>query len=185
MAENAPPAASAANAKDDSARGMPYYDKLRRDLRETMQKKRILEQNMSATDDQIYKMETAYLEESTAGNIIRGFENYVKGSTSGASGAGAGTSTRRKAAINDADRIFSRSSASFMEDSALAVSAQTTPSHANTPSASFSNARENSSGTPSASTNSKAAANKKKKTGDDDESEGKPAKRGKITYGRD
>lgn len=46
MAENAPPAASAANAKDDSARGMPYYDKLRRDLRETMQKKRILEQNM-------------------------------------------------------------------------------------------------------------------------------------------
>lgn len=48
MAENAPPQAhttsSAPNA--DPSRGLPYYEKLRRDLRETLQKKRILDKNL-------------------------------------------------------------------------------------------------------------------------------------------
>jgi chromatin modification-related protein EAF6 len=44
MAENAPPANS--GGQQDSSRGMPYYDKLRRDLRETLQKKRMLDQQI-------------------------------------------------------------------------------------------------------------------------------------------
>lgn len=52
MTENAPPQAhttttitsSAPNA--DPSRGLPYYEKLRRDLRETLQKKRILDKNL-------------------------------------------------------------------------------------------------------------------------------------------
>jgi chromatin modification-related protein EAF6 len=60
-------------------------------------------------------METSYLEETTAGNIIKGFDNYIKGSTgASAVGAGGGTATRRKGGISDVDRIFSRSSASFV-----------------------------------------------------------------------
>ncbi len=43
MAENIPPP-SATTA--DATRGVPYYEKLKRDLRETLQKKRILDRNM-------------------------------------------------------------------------------------------------------------------------------------------
>jgi chromatin modification-related protein EAF6 len=93
---------------------MPYYEKLRRDLRESLQKKRALDTSIHGIEESIFRMETAYLEETGAGNIIKGFDNYIKGTAgvSGASGAlGGGTATRRKGGITDADRIFSRSSA--------------------------------------------------------------------------
>lgn len=41
MAENAVQAANV-----DATRGVPYYEKLKRDLRETLQKKRLLDKNM-------------------------------------------------------------------------------------------------------------------------------------------
>lgn len=43
MAENVAPS-SGANA--DATRGVPYYEKLKRDLRETLNKKRLLDKNM-------------------------------------------------------------------------------------------------------------------------------------------
>jgi len=46
MSENAPSVAGAATANGDASRGTPYYEKLRRDLRETLQKKRVLDQNL-------------------------------------------------------------------------------------------------------------------------------------------
>lgn len=49
MAETVPPTTSTTPANVDSARGMPYYEKLRRDLRETLQKKRLLDKNMVST----------------------------------------------------------------------------------------------------------------------------------------
>ena len=44
MAENIAPSTSAANV--DATRGIPYYEKLKRDLRETLQKKSLLDKNM-------------------------------------------------------------------------------------------------------------------------------------------
>ena len=41
MAENIPP--------PDNTRGVPYYEKLKRDLRDTLQKKRVLDKNMVST----------------------------------------------------------------------------------------------------------------------------------------
>lgn len=41
MAENVAPAASA-----DSTRGIPYYEKLKRDLRETLKKKILLDKSL-------------------------------------------------------------------------------------------------------------------------------------------
>ena len=51
MAENVPPGtspmkAAVAATTDSTARGLPYYDKLRRDLRDTLQKKRQLDRNL-------------------------------------------------------------------------------------------------------------------------------------------
>lgn len=109
MAENIP--------QPDNTRGVPYYEKLKRDLRETLQKKRLLDKNMATLEDQIFRYEASYLEETGAGNIIKGFDNYIKGSTTAGTAnanAGGGTNTRRKGQVSESDRVFSRSSASFM-----------------------------------------------------------------------
>ncbi|EAW09412.1 chromatin modification-related protein EAF6/MEAF6 [Aspergillus clavatus NRRL 1] len=202
-AANSIPEAPSAN------RGLPYYEKLRRDLRDALQKKRLMDKSMSQLEDQIFRFEQSYLEETTAGNIIKGFDNYIKGSgtTAGlsASGialpAGAGTA-RRKAQVTDSDRVFSRSSASFMRDSPAPSSAQTTPSHAPTPTSAYngSSGRLNTDGGPSsaaasvkggASKNKKKAGvangngNKEKDNEDAEDGEKPPAKRLKISYGRD
>lgn len=65
-------------------------------------------------EENILRVETQYLEETSAGNIIKGFDNYIKGAATTTTTGGAGTATRRKAPISDADRIFSRSSNSFL-----------------------------------------------------------------------
>ncbi|EKG22071.1 Histone H4 acetyltransferase NuA4 complex Eaf6 [Macrophomina phaseolina MS6] len=115
MAENAPPADAQANASSEATRGMPYYEKLRRDLREALAKKRVLDAALNTIEENIFRAESSYLEETSAGNIVKGFDNYIKGSTTSTSGgAAASNAARRKAAINDQDRIFSRSSQSFI-----------------------------------------------------------------------
>ena len=115
---------------DNTTRGIPYYEKLKRDLRETLHKKQALDKSIATLEDQIYRIEASYLEEtSAAGNIIKGFDNYIKGSAlsgsvsagagaggvggGGAGGGGGGTSTRRKG-VTEQDRVFSRSSCSYM-----------------------------------------------------------------------
>lgn len=63
----------------------------------------------------IAEKEEEYLEQTAAaGNIIKGFDNYVKASTSATTNStGPGTSTRRKGGISEQDKIFSRSSTSW------------------------------------------------------------------------
>ncbi|KAB8077542.1 histone acetyltransferase subunit NuA4-domain-containing protein [Aspergillus leporis] len=192
-----------ASAQSGANRGLPYYEKLRRELRDTLQKKRLMDKSMAQLEDQIFRFEQSYLEETTAGNIIKGFDNYIKGSSSGAGGAGSlalsggmgGGGARRKAQVTDSDRVFSRSSASFMRDSTPS-SAQTTPSHAPTPtSVNGSSGKPNGDssapgsvkgGSTSSKNKKKSSTNKDKNDEDDDESGNKPpAKRLKISYGRD
>ncbi|PWY92728.1 NuA4-domain-containing protein [Aspergillus heteromorphus CBS 117.55] len=197
-------------AESAASRGLPYYEKLRRELRDTLQKKRLMDKSMAQLEDQIFRFEQSYLEETTAGNIIKGFDNYIKGSSSGAGlGAGGlalstgvgGGATRRKAPVTDVDRVFSRSSASFMRDSPAPSSAQTTPSHAATPNSTYNGSTgKPGNGEASSAANSvkgQPSKNKKKasvsggsnkdKGGDDDGTDGDkpPTKRLKITYGRD
>ncbi|KAF6230147.1 hypothetical protein HO133_004486 [Letharia lupina] len=186
MAENIPPT--------DNTRGVPYYEKLKRDLRETLQKKRLLDKNMATLEDQIFRYEASYLEETGAGNIIKGFDNYIKGSsaTAGATnaGAGGGTNARRKGQVVESDRVFSRSSASFMRELSPTSSAQTTPSHAPTPTSGNPNGplsvREGNHAAPTSSTSMKAGPNNKKKKveKEEEDNDGKGPKRLKITYAR-
>ncbi|KAM5453946.1 chromatin modification-related protein eaf6 [Microsporum audouinii] len=190
------------------ARGIPYYEKLRRELRDTLQKKRLMDKNMAALEESIYRFEQSYLEETGAGNIIKGFDNYIKGASSlssiGGSGIGAsfgsgnGPTTRRKGQVADSDRVFSRSSASFMRDSPAPSSAHTTPSHAQTPTSTGPGYKGTESKDTLAGGGNKAALNKKsnrKSVGDasssrrdreaGDEGDNKqPLKRLKITYVR-
>ncbi|GKZ67031.1 hypothetical protein AnigIFM63309_000010 [Aspergillus niger] len=197
------------SASSTANRGLPYYEKLRRELRDTLQKKRLMDKSMAQLEDQIYRFEQSYLEETTAGNIIKGFDNYIKGSSSGAgiggagialsaSMSGGGGAARRKATVSDADRVFSRSSASFMRDSPAPSSAQTTPSHAATPNSTYNgstgkpgngdaSSAANSVKGGQASKNKKKSAASNKDKGDDDGTDGDrpPTKRLKITYGRD
>ncbi|KAJ5780645.1 hypothetical protein N7457_005805 [Penicillium paradoxum] len=196
-----------------ASRGLPYYEKLRRELRDTLQKKRLMDKSMAQLEDQIFRFEQSYLEETTAGNIIRGFDNYIKGSVTGsslgASGLGLGggmAGSRRKAQVTESDRVFSRSSASYRMDSPGPSSVQTTPSHAATPTSTTggnsmpmkSGSMDMSGSVPGGMRSSNGSSkNKKKATGgskntkgknqtEDFSDEDKPSvKRLKISYGRD
>lgn len=60
MAENIPPGSASkatVTTSQSTARGVPYYEKLRRDLRDTLQKKRILDKNMVRPPINPYKKE--------------------------------------------------------------------------------------------------------------------------------
>ncbi|KAF2278119.1 NuA4-domain-containing protein [Westerdykella ornata] len=182
MTENIPPSNGVNSAAPDASRGLPYYEKLRRDLRESLHKKRQIDAALAQIEETILARETAYLEETAAGNIIKGFDNYIKGTTATTNASGQGTATRRKAVISDHDRIFSRSSMSLKDS--LNGTPQTTPSTATTPASSFPT-RENSMSATNPLTVGMGSVNKKKKkAADDDDSESQPSKRGKITYGR-
>lgn len=202
MTENVPPPTTTTTAapSTDSTRGLPYYEKLKRDLRETLQKKRLLDKNMATLEDQIFRFEASYLEETAAGNIIKGFDNYIKGSsapgattttTTGSNpsggGGGGGTSTRRKGTVMEQDRVFSRSSASFMRELSPTSSTQTTPSHAPTPTSSQPpqlRGGEGNGATPVGAGGGNKGAGQTKKNKKGEEEEGKGPKRLKITYAR-
>ncbi|KAI9839679.1 MAG: hypothetical protein M1838_004322 [Thelocarpon superellum] len=190
MAENAQGSGggnAGAGHHTDAIRGLPYYEKLRRDLRETLQKKRLLDKNLASLEDQISKFENSYLEETGAGNIIKGFDNYIKGSSAGGGAGGAG---RKKAVVTDADRVFSKSSASFSRDSPAPTpsSSQTTPSHAPTPSSAFA-ARDSAQPTPTSATSGATTKNNKKNkkgtvaSGDDGGDDEGSRKRARVSFG--
>ncbi|KAF8645124.1 hypothetical protein AX16_007953 [Volvariella volvacea WC 439] len=79
------------------------YDALRKELLQALPRKRNIDKQLAQIEVQIHNLEAAYLTETAAhsgGNIIQGFEGYLKNQTSG----------RRKYEVNDNDRIFSNSS---------------------------------------------------------------------------
>jgi len=183
MAENAPPA-TAIGTDDDPTRGMPYHDKVTQDLKAMLQKKRMLERTIAQLEDNIYKKETEYLEETPYGNILTGFDNYIKGSSNAAPGGG-----RRRAGISETDRVFSRSSIRYNDitDSPGPSSAQTTPPHAPTPiNTSILKDATSNNATPTSTTSankSSAGLKKNKKTGEDSETDSKDAKKVRTNFG--
>lgn len=94
--------------------GRPYYESLRTKLRTTLTKKRQLDEQLAALEENIYKLEGSYLQETNgAGNIVRGFDNWVKGVVVGGDKRAA-DERKARIKIREDDRIFSHSSMSWM-----------------------------------------------------------------------
>lgn len=82
------------------------YTQLKNDLAQKILKKQELDTQLQELEDSIYDKEAEYFNESTYGNIIKGFDNFAKSSSSG--------SFKRKLAYSDEDHVFSMSSATFV-----------------------------------------------------------------------
>jgi hypothetical protein len=117
MTENKAPAEPQGGGNSNADQpGRPYYEQLRTTLRGTLDKKRKLDDQLATLEDQIFKLEGAYLEEtSNSGNIVRGFDGWVKGVSVG----GRGADDRRRGRVRDEDRVFSHSSVGWMKVSLL------------------------------------------------------------------
>lgn len=93
-------------AKNDSSREakLAEYEKVKKNLKELIAKKRAMDKSLNTLEEQLYKLEGAYLEDTPSGNVVRGFENYVKGSQ-----------TKKRIGLSEQDRVFSMSSAVFLK----------------------------------------------------------------------
>lgn len=76
-----------------------------KDLLQLIERKKQIERNLINLEVQIFNLETAYLEESHHwGNLIRGLDGYLMGRPE-----------RRKAVVQESERVFSNSSATFQK----------------------------------------------------------------------
>ncbi|GME67784.1 unnamed protein product [[Candida] boidinii] len=88
------------------------YEKLTKKLKQALQKKKDLDSQMSKLEEEIYNKESIYLSEGASqGNLLKGFENFAKISTSTVSSH---NSKNRKIQFGDEDRVFSLSSAKYV-----------------------------------------------------------------------
>lgn len=84
------------------------YNKMRKQLKESITKRNALEEEVTKLEEDIYDKETQYLEDGVInGNIVKGFQNFSKTSSSS-------TSRARKIQFSDEDRIFSLSSSTYV-----------------------------------------------------------------------
>ncbi|CCO33442.1 Chromatin modification-related protein EAF6 [Rhizoctonia solani AG-1 IB] len=82
------------------AEGKALYEGARKDLVNALMKRKEIDKQLAALESQIYTFEGNYLTETTnsGGNIIQGFESYLKHPNA---------ANRKKYEITDGDRIFS------------------------------------------------------------------------------
>ncbi|KAH9924287.1 NuA4-domain-containing protein [Epithele typhae] len=89
-----------------SAEAKSKYDAAKKELLQALAKKRNLDKQLTTMEVQIYNLETSYLTDTAAhsgGNIINGFEGYLKNPPGG----------RKRYEIGESDRIFSSSSHTY------------------------------------------------------------------------
>ncbi|EPT05095.1 hypothetical protein FOMPIDRAFT_1045167 [Fomitopsis schrenkii] len=82
------------------------YDAAKKELMQALAKRRDVDKQLAHLEVQIYNLEASYLTDTAAhsgGNILHGFEGYLKNPTGG----------RKKFEIGDADRMFSSSSTTY------------------------------------------------------------------------
>ncbi|CCE35343.1 hypothetical protein E4U22_006237 [Claviceps purpurea] len=75
-------------------------------VRELVEKRRAFERRLHLVEESILTKEASYLESTPNGNIITGFDNYMKGTTGAAA-------QRRKSGPVEQNRVFTKSSISY------------------------------------------------------------------------
>ncbi|KAI9227831.1 MAG: NuA4-domain-containing protein, partial [Piptocephalis tieghemiana] len=98
------------------------------EVHDLLKRKKQVDKNLSALEVSIYNYEGGYLEDTrmAGGNIVRGFDGFLQGSSGRASRSGldsmsimsptggrSGGSSRSSAVLHDRDRIFSHSSMTY------------------------------------------------------------------------
>lgn len=86
---------------------LDQYTQLKNELTQLILKKQELDAQLLSLEEAIYEKENDYFNESTYGNIVKGFDNFAKSSSGG--------SNKRKMVYTDDDHIFSLSSSSFVK----------------------------------------------------------------------
>ncbi|KAF4979020.1 hypothetical protein FZEAL_4695 [Fusarium zealandicum] len=156
---------------------MSEYKKAQARVRDLVEKRRLLERRLTQVEDGIAQKETAYLDSTPSGNIITGFDNYMKG-TSGAA------AQRRKTGPMEQNRVFSRSSISYRPNNLEGIapgSGGSTPASGATPSSAAFREGGSNHATPTSATVGKNVNKTKKKT-DHEDSENETATSKKRTH---
>ncbi|KAI1083217.1 NuA4-domain-containing protein [Whalleya microplaca] len=166
------------------------YLKQRQHLKELLNKKKKNQQQLAQLEQSILDIETRYLDSTTFGNIVAGFESYLKGGSSAAA-------QRKRGGLTDQNRVFSRSSISYNSlhpDNAEASSATSTPAAPTPISTSFANKDKDGGSnqpTPTSATDKKGGKKKqqqqkrKEKDADDEgsETDSREAKKMRTNFG--
>ncbi|KAI2640544.1 NuA4-domain-containing protein [Hypomontagnella submonticulosa] len=134
MTDNAQPGAA---ANGDRQAGLTEYNKQRQNLRELMVKRKQTERQLAQVEQSIIDLEAKYLSNTRSGNIVKGFDNYIKGTSSAAQ--------RKQGELKEEDHIWSRSSISYNSlhpDNVEAQSTTSTPAAPTPVSTSFANTKD-------------------------------------------
>lgn len=150
---------------------MQMYKEEQAKLKNMIDRRNQLARRLAALEGDIETKEAAYLEATPYGNIISGFDNYIKGTTG---------AQRRKQGTTEQNRVFSRSSISYRPGSEATTPGGSTPaSHAPTPqSTSF----KETVSTPTSTTASKGGNKKKKQNEEDSEAESQAPNKKRINF---
>ncbi|KAI0401801.1 histone acetyltransferase subunit NuA4-domain-containing protein [Xylaria palmicola] len=185
MAENVQPATGAAAGANGDQPSIAHYEKQRQYLKELIQTRKLLERQLVAQEQSILQKETEYLESTPYGNIITGFDGYIKGNANA-------TAQRKRTGLTDQNRIFSRSSISHNPshpDHADAQSATSTPAAPTPVSTTFAKDKDTGSNhpTPTSATDKKGGSKKKKAKkeadAEDSEIDAREAKKVRTHFG--
>ena len=94
------------------------YEAIKSQLKEGLERKRQTDRDLTDLESQIYLYEGSYLNSTalSGGNVIRGFESYMKAGTTGAGNVRAPSS---QSSVSNEDRMFSTSSATHQRSLTL------------------------------------------------------------------
>ncbi|KAI2629713.1 NuA4-domain-containing protein [Hypoxylon sp. NC1633] len=133
MTENVQPGAGGA-ANGDRQAALTEYNKQRQNLKELLAKRKQQDRQLAQLEQNIVDLEAKYLTSTRIGNIVKGFDNYIKGTSAAA--------YRKQAELKEDDYIWSRSSISYNSlhpENIEAASATSTPGAPTPLSTSFAN----------------------------------------------
>ncbi|KAG8927692.1 hypothetical protein FRC03_002709 [Tulasnella sp. 419] len=102
----------------DEEEAKAAYEKARSELISSLQRKRQVDRTLALLEQNLFQIESSYLTETagSGGNIISGFDGYLKG----------GSGRKKQDGINsEQDRVFSNSSSTYLKSLELSNEPET------------------------------------------------------------